>query len=47
MKEKDKDGFIVPYGMNFGSPILGETVNNFTGFPLFLVEEPVEELEEL
>ena len=47
MKEKEDKGFIVPYGINFGGPILGDNANNFAGFPLFLVEEPEEEPEEL
>lgn len=47
MKDKEKKRLIVPYGLNFGGPIIGDSTNNFAGLPLFVNEEPEEESDEL
>ena len=47
MKQTEKKRIIVPYGMNLGGPVLGDTANQISGLPLFISEEPEEDLDEL
>ena len=47
MKDKERKRLIVPYGLNFGGAVVGDTANNFSGLPLFMTEEPEEEPDEL
>ena len=39
VKEKEKKGFIIPYGWNVGANLLGNPASQVTGLPLFLKEE--------
>ena len=45
MRDKERKGFIVPYSLNFGGPIIGDAANNIAGLPLFLSEDPEKEME--
>ncbi len=47
MKDKEKKGFIVPYGFNVGGNLLGDPTSHYSGMPLYLSDEPDEEPDEL